>query len=1103
MVDPQAIFQEPDKYIQYLTSASEGQYFDRKEVWNDSKEKLKEACKSIKETISAFANARGGLLIIGINDDGVFVGLDHLKEEAYNQIANALELVGPHRGSTKEWYHGNKKLLLFWIPQGEGVCQAEDRRAWKRQGANNIELTEQDRERLIIERRTQFEDLSCCEYDATLLNESIFNLFRKAVLENRGSKYEYDTFDFLYKVIGACKIENGKRMFTNAGILFFANNPRAFLPSAAVRILKYDSHFSDYQNPGSAIFDREYDGCIPELLMKIRAFVNGDNAFFKRYSFRNPNGSGIIEEPEYPLVAVEETIINAIIHRNYNSPQLVTCVSYRDAFVVRSSGGIQQSSHLPTEFKLNDVILETYPRNPKIVSWATEIRDDNKEKFVLRLSEGTNRMREAMQRMNLPSPTYHTNGYTTVALYNNSQEREAVYKQLSSIPQNTEYANLFKINILYKDQSQTYSLSEIRKEALGLLKDKLQNNAWFIDRDKTLRFTAHRRGNSVSLPQNVANLIRIFPAYSFQFYIFDSQFYLSIDYDVQLKNIVTLDILFQKGIKDLRNRSAQIKLGGVWTHGVIQDFTEYYARVFLPEFEKTEEVLIKNVIPVLSIIDIKNLLQKSNIRFNLDTQLKEISLSNRADASKERSEMIIEQAKYLADVIFPLSYNGFQLLLDKYPLSLLEHSFEQDFIPFSVYPEFKEPKVRFGDEGIELNILSGLVKYGSYTHQASTLEVIPLCTIGQEDNMKELISKLQKGNMNFKGMENVFGRKLTYNGVIALRSADEYIKECERLLNEHPEWVGNRDLNRFFLVYVPEDQYPVSDINSPYFQIKEFLFEKGIPVQMVDTPTLKDPKWKDFNLALNIVAKTGGTPWVLPNALPEADLFIGLSYAQYKDDDELYRTMGYANVFNQYGEWQYYKGNAKAFDYDKKHIYLADLVKTTLFQRSNLSESPLIHIHYSAKFSKEDVIAITAAAKSVKPNCKVFFVWINTSHNIRMFDSDIQGNGSLSRGTYVLTRPNQGYLSTTGYSPLKKTLGTPVMLEVNLRSVDQNGVNIKTVTQHILALTKLNWASTQSVNGEPVTTKYAHQIATLSKVFFRRRGVFKLHEVLEKTAWFL
>jgi hypothetical protein len=61
-------------------------------------------------------------------------------------------------------------------------------------------------------------------------------------------------------------------------------------------------------------------------------------------------------------------------------------------------------------------------------------------------------------------------------------------------------------------------------------------------------------------------------------------------------------------------------------------------------------------------------------------------------------------------------------------------------------------------------------------------------------------------------------------------------------------------------------------------------------------------------------------------------------------------------------------------------------------------------------------------------------------------------------------------------------------------------VNIAT---QVLSLTKLNWASTDSLCGEPITTKYAGDIAYLTAAFLRQSPSFKLHLILEQTPWFI
>jgi hypothetical protein len=99
-------------------------------------------------------------------------------------------------------------------------------------------------------------------------------------------------------------------------------------------------------------------------------------------------------------------------------------------------------------------------------------------------------------------------------------------------------------------------------------------------------------------------------------------------------------------------------------------------------------------------------------------------------------------------------------------------------------------------------------------------------------------------------------------------------------------------------------------------------------------------------------------------------------------------------------------------------------------------------------------------------------------------------------------------LSTTGYNPYRKGLGTPMPLEVNVWRHAPPGhadtaPDLHGLARQILALTKLNWSSSDALVGEPITTKYAGDIAYLTAAFIRQGTPFKLHQALERTAWFL
>jgi len=275
---------------------------------------------------------------------------------------------------------------------------------------------------------------------------------------------------------------------------------------------------------------------------------------------------------------------------------------------------------------------------------------------------------------------------------------------------------------------------------------------------------------------------------------------------------------------------------------------------------------------------------------------------------------------------------------------------------------------------------------------------------------------------------------------------------------------------------------------------------------MLDAPTLTDPDYKDLNLALNIVAKCGITPWVFPDAIPDADFFVGLSYTESRQRGSE-RLMGYANVFNAFGRWEFYSGNMEPFPYEERGDRFRELVRATLSQLE-LPESPSVYFHYSAKFSREDREAILEACRAVRPAGRYSFVWVNQHHNVRLYDRRPETDGSLSRGSYVQTSPNQLYISTTGFNPYRRAMGTPKPLEVNIWVEDAVGKpkpssDLKALATQILALTKLNWASTDSLCAEPITIKFAHDIAYLTSAFVRQGTNFRLHSRLERTPWFI
>jgi hypothetical protein len=417
-----------------------------------------------------------------------------------------------------------------------------------------------------------------------------------------------------------------------------------------------------------------------------------------------------------------------------------------------------------------------------------------------------------------------------------------------------------------------------------------------------------------------------------------------------------------------------------------------------------------------------------------------------------------------------------------------------------------EPAVEFRDHQKLPNVREGITKFGSYDSDRHTIELVPICLAKHRPDMEKLIERLKAGKMKYRGSERTFSTRFNYSSVVTTDAPEGLDQEVGRLLSEHPDWCGNK-LNRLFLVHTPEAGYSTDDETSPYFVVKRRLLEAGVPCQMVDTGTLLNADFKDLNMALNITAKCGITPWVLPENIPDADFFVGLSYTQ-KDSQ---RILGFANVFNSYGRWEFYAGNTTAFDVRKRSEHLSALARSALERLKRDHSLPAganLVFHHSVRISKDDYAAILSGVRNIAADASVSFVWVNTHTNFRLFDSRPESDGSVQRGSFVPISRRRVLVSTTGYNAYRKAMGTPRPLEVSAAHY-RAGANTpiecdaRTLAIQVLNLTKLNWASTDSFSADPITVKYARDIAYLTAAFLRQREPFQLHRVLERTPWFI
>ena len=1118
---PRQAFDDPAVYWDFLIKGSddefEGQHFDRKEAGQVGanattlNRQVDGIRNQVKETISAFANknTEGGLLVLGIASDGKVKGTDHLTEQQKNSITDLDSFL--HNQAAEAMFHdctdemGNQnRICLIYAPHTDNaICETPGRnpKAWVRSGSQNLPMTQEMRERIKDQKRiVDFEATYCCPFNPDDLDHEVLTEFRK-VFHPEVTK-DFTDERLLYEA-GAIIPRDGSYCFTYAGLLFFAANPQRVLSQSYIRLLRFAVPAACFQKRGLPTLEQPFKGPITKQIRDARIFFR-ESAFFKRYQKRK-EGGGFIEEPEFPPNAIDEAIVNAVAHRDYRTGLTIECESYTNAFIVKNPGRIlQRDKDLPNEFSLADTVLDSMPRNPKLLEWLRLMKAPDGAAYVQAISEGTKQMLREMTTLGLPAPWYWLGeNETLLKLESNAEAREAAFLAASQV-KSTEFGNLYLFQIRQGQKPATRDAFNVRYgEFVRTFRDALTANDWYIDKFGFSRIIAHRRGTALAVPANVKKILWFYPAYEFQVREYFNHFYLCVDYKCQVLNVRRLnEIAPHFSAEELTGRQCVASKDG-WRKGRILSFDNEFARLYFFDTEAEEQIPKNSVIPNCTLTMLKTLLQKEGISFDLSGTIKKYSLASKAGAARERSDKITAMVQHIANTLFPIQFGEFEVNITTEPIQLIEQTSPTD----KSLPVFRisEPTVEFRQHHVISDVRQGITEYGAYDDDPHTIELVPICESSMRHNMETLIERLKTGKYKYRGAEKTFATKFTYSTIITVDQIGDTQSEVERLLREHPDWEGDKSLQRLFLVHTPEQGYARDDVSSPYYVVKRLLLEKGIPCQMVDTPTLIDVNWKDLNLALNITAKCGVTPWVLPDAIPDADFFVGLSYTVSHDGN---RIMGFANVFTNYGKWLFYSGNI-AFNYEQKSERLAGLIEDTLTRlASRLSPTPRIIFHYSEKLSKKDRSSILTAARKVCPEGTFVFVWVNSHHNVRFFDNRPETDGSLRRGSYVQAARNKIYLSTTGYNPFRRAMGTPKPLEVTAwvfrtEGLPRSDPDLRALAVQVLNLTKLNWASTDSFCGEPITLKYAGDIAYLTAAFLRQSQPFTLHPLLGKTPWFI
>ena len=342
----------------------------------------------------AFSNANGGILAIGIEDNGKITGFNYDKANSINdflyvpfsccQVNLMIE--------TEIIDVNGKQILLFFIDSVENnVIKTSDNKVYLRIGDKSKLLTHNEITQLEYDKGDRsFEDLvikdsSFDDVDIELLLKYKHilntNLSLEEILESRSLMKEGH--------------------LTVAGVLLFSKYPTKFLPQARLRLLKYDGTKMETGRRLNLIKEINYEYAIPKIIEEVRQAIN-----FQLREFQYLDKDGIFKIiPEYPEFAWFEGIVNSLTHRNYSIIGDYIRVSlYDDRLEIFSPG------KLPNIVTLDNMKNTRYSRNPRIARVLSEFG------WVKELNEGVKRIYDEMDGFYLNNPTYSEPNRNSVLL---------------------------------------------------------------------------------------------------------------------------------------------------------------------------------------------------------------------------------------------------------------------------------------------------------------------------------------------------------------------------------------------------------------------------------------------------------------------------------------------------------------------------------------------------------------------------------------------------------------------------------------------------------------------------------------------------------------
>lgn len=294
--------------------------FTTKYIENSTVELKRQVVEDIRKTVIAFANTKGGILYVGIDNDGTIVGVEDSDKEILkisNMIRDGIKPdVTMFVSCTREAYE-SRDIIKVVVQRGtecpyyltskglrpEGV--------FVRHGASSVPASESAIRNMIVE----------TDGDSY---ESMRSMNQELTFDSASMEFSIRKVPFGKNQLKTLQIVKEDGIYTNLGLL---------LSDQCVHTIKA----AVFEGIDKSLFKdrREFEGSLLKQLNDVFQYISQFNRIRSEFS-----GLYRIDRMDYPEEALRESILNVLVHRDYSfsSSALISIFDDRIEFV--SIGGL-------------------------------------------------------------------------------------------------------------------------------------------------------------------------------------------------------------------------------------------------------------------------------------------------------------------------------------------------------------------------------------------------------------------------------------------------------------------------------------------------------------------------------------------------------------------------------------------------------------------------------------------------------------------------------------------------------------------------------------------------------------------------------------------